>query len=68
MKGLKPQNKVGFAFGSYGWNDKIINHVEDVMSELKWTIPVPAFNVNYIPPVIKLRELKKILDLIVNAK
>ncbi len=32
MKGLKPKNRVGKAFGSYGWSGESIGHVNDILS------------------------------------
>lgn len=43
MKGLAPHLKVGFAFGSYGWNPNHIKAVEEVMNALEWQVPVPPY-------------------------
>ncbi|MCK5883914.1 MAG: FprA family A-type flavoprotein [Bacteriovoracaceae bacterium] len=38
MKGLKPANKMGFAFGSYGWSDSATKEIKQNMSDLGWTL------------------------------
>lgn len=49
LKGLKPKGKIGFAMGSYGWNDKIVQEINDIMSELNWEVPYDLINVKYVP-------------------
>ena len=35
LKGLKPQNLVGAAFGSYGWSGEAVRQIEEVLSGMK---------------------------------
>ncbi|MBN1613679.1 MAG: FprA family A-type flavoprotein [Deltaproteobacteria bacterium] len=35
IKGLKPKNLVGAAFGSYGWSGEAVKEIEDVLAEMK---------------------------------
>lgn len=49
LKGLKPKGKIGFALGSYGWNDKIIQALNNVMKDLGWELPLELVNVKYVP-------------------
>ncbi len=49
IKGLKPKNKVGFSFGSYGWSLGALKDIDDVMSLLKWKVPVSAHYNKYRP-------------------
>ena len=35
LKGLKPRNLVGAAFGSYGWSGESVRQVEDILREMK---------------------------------
>lgn len=58
MRGLKPKNKIGFTFGSYGWNHAGINEIESVMSNLKWTLPMPAISVKYRPTEENIIDIK----------
>ena len=38
MRGLKPKDRVGMAFGSYGWSGEAVKQAEDILSGLGWTI------------------------------
>lgn len=41
MKGLKPKNRIGMAFGSYGWSGEATGQVNDIFESLGWeTLPV----------------------------
>jgi flavorubredoxin len=35
LKGLKPKNLIGAAFGSYGWSGEAVKQIEEVLSEMK---------------------------------
>ena len=47
-KGLAPKNRVGLAFGSYGWGGQSVAQVEDVLQQMGWRL-IPAIKVNYVP-------------------
>lgn len=49
LSGLKPQNKIGAAFGSYGWSGEGVPYVEKVLAEMKLSMPVPGFKISYLP-------------------
>ena len=48
MKGLQPRNKIGFAFGSYGWKPGVVMEIKKVMDDLGW-IKTDAFEEKYTP-------------------
>jgi len=49
-KGLRPQDKVGFAFGSYGWSKNGgAAEVEKYLKEMKVQLTTPALYVKYVP-------------------
>ena len=61
MKGLSPKNadRVGLAFGSYGWAPLGPNNVEKAMEEAGFQMPVgKAITVNWIPDQTILDETK----------
>lgn len=65
MKGLAPKNKVGFAFGSYGWAPTAIADVQGVFEHLKWEVPAEPYYVKYVPKGNHTEEIKeKIRELI----
>lgn len=38
MKGLKPKNRVGMAYGSYGWSGEATKQVSEIMEGLGWEV------------------------------
>lgn len=38
IKGLNPQNRVGIAFGSYGWSGQSVGLIADFMTEMGWPL------------------------------
>lgn len=58
MKGLKPEGRVGFAFGSYGWSGEGVKHLDEVLRTLKgWVFPLDAKQVNYVPTESDLKDM-----------
>lgn len=49
MKGLKPKNKIGAAFGSYGWSGEAVKMINSVFEEMKFDIVDPGVKINYVP-------------------
>jgi len=49
MKGLRPANKIGAAFGSYGWSGEAVKLINAIMEEMKFTVIDPGINVQYVP-------------------
>jgi flavorubredoxin len=35
LKGLKPKNLIGAAFGSYGWSGESVKEIEEILAEMK---------------------------------
>ena len=60
LKGLRPQKRVGFVFGSYGWGGQAAGEIETIMKDLSWDIPIEKNNINYIPDEKDLNEIKNI--------
>ena len=59
LKGLAPKNRIGLAFGSYGWSGQSIGQVADIMQELGWELPIEPQKVVYKPTPEYLLELKQ---------
>jgi flavorubredoxin len=49
MKGLKPLNKIGAAFGSYGWSGEAVKMLNNELEAMKFEIIDPGLRVQYIP-------------------
>jgi len=60
MKGLRPKNKIGFVFGSYGWGGQAVGDIEKIIRDLSWDIPFQSININYIPTKDDLKNIKNI--------
>jgi flavorubredoxin len=58
-KGLKPKNRVGFVFGSYGWSGQAVGEIEAVCKDMSWDVPLDGVNLNYVPDEDELQEVKK---------
>ncbi len=59
LKGLAPKERVGLAFGSYGWGGQSIDLVEDTLRRCRFDLPVEKIKVNYIPDEKELDEIKR---------
>jgi len=55
MRGLKPQNKIGLAFGSYGWGGGAVKEINRVFEELKFETLEPLA-VKYRPDETELEK------------
>ena len=60
MKGLRPANKIGAAFGSYGWSGEAVKLINAIMEEMKFTVIDPGIKVQYVPAQ---DDLKKCMEL-----
>lgn len=49
MKGLKPRNKMGAAFGSYGWSGEAVRLVKKELEAMKFEIIKPELRIQYVP-------------------
>jgi flavorubredoxin len=49
MKGLKPKNKVGAAFGSYGWSGEAVKLINQQFEEMKFELIDPGLRVEFVP-------------------
>jgi flavorubredoxin len=49
MKGLKPKNKIGAAFGSYGWSGESVKLINKELEEMKFDVIDPGVRIQYVP-------------------
>jgi len=62
LKGLKPANLIGAAFGSYGWSGESVRHLEEMLKEMKVEIAAESVSSKQVPDeavLAKCRELGK---------
>ena len=58
LKGLKPQNLSGGAFGSYGWSGEAVRHIEEFLGQMKIELPFDGLRVKYVPDEEALGECR----------
>ena len=64
LKGLRPVNHKGFAFGSYGWGGQSIGLVEDELKAAGCEIILDKIRVQNLPTAQQLDDItEKILAL-----
>jgi flavorubredoxin len=56
MKGLRPVNKVGAAFGSYGWSGEAVKQITGELEAMKFNVPHAGVRIHYVPDHETLRE------------
>jgi len=49
LQGKKPKNRVGGAFGSYGWGGGALKEIEGVLDRTGINRPMPSLGVSYTP-------------------
>jgi flavorubredoxin len=49
MKGLKPKNKIGAAFGSYGWSGESVKLIQKELEAMQFEIMEPSLSIQYVP-------------------
>jgi flavorubredoxin len=49
MKGLRPMNKIGAAFGSYGWSGESVKLINTCLEEMNFKVIDPGVRLQYVP-------------------
>jgi flavorubredoxin len=49
MRGLKPKNKIGAAFGSFGWSGESVKLVNQELESMKFDIVDTGLRIQYVP-------------------
>ena len=58
LKGLRPKERIGFVFGSYGWGGQAVKEIEEVVNFLGWHQPLESINIQYLPDPEELAQIK----------
>ncbi|MFC1887350.1 FprA family A-type flavoprotein [Candidatus Cloacimonadota bacterium] len=62
LKGLAPKNRIGMAFGSYGWGGQSVGIVENTLKECGFEI-LDQIKMQYVPDKVLLSEQEaKLID------
>ncbi|MFQ5681410.1 MAG: FprA family A-type flavoprotein [Candidatus Omnitrophota bacterium] len=59
MRGLSPKNRIGFAFGSYGWGGQVVEEIEDILVAAKFELPLKGLKIRYVPSEGELEEMRE---------
>jgi flavorubredoxin len=60
LKGLKPRNLVGAAFGSYGWSGESTKYLAEYLEEMKVESVAEPLKVKYVPDAVSLAECRQL--------
>jgi len=58
LKGLKPQNLIGAAFGSYGWSGEAVGQLYDMLEAMKIETVRDGVKVKYVPDSAALEQCR----------
>ncbi|MFW9902586.1 MAG: FprA family A-type flavoprotein, partial [Candidatus Thorarchaeota archaeon] len=61
QKGLKPMNKVGLAFGSFGWGGGAVKEIVEMMKAAKIDVMEDTIEIKFVPRPEDL-DFKEIVD------
>lgn len=56
MRGLRPTNKVGASFGSYGWSGEAVKMMNEILGDMNIVLCHPGVKVQYVPEHAQLAE------------
>jgi flavorubredoxin len=56
MRGLKPTNKFGAAFGSFGWSGEAVGLINTALEDMKIEVIEDGLRLKYVPDAGKLEE------------
>ncbi len=59
MKGLKPKNKLGGAFGSYGWSGEAVKRIQEELSDMKFEMVAEGIRHQYVPGADALEKCRE---------
>jgi len=59
LKGLAPKNRIGLAFGSYGWGGQSVGQVEDILKGCGFEM-LEKIRIQYIPDQTQLNDIANI--------
>jgi len=67
LKGLKPKNKIGAAFGSYGWSGEAVKLLSAELETMKFDVIDPGVKLQYVPDEEGLEACRNLAEKIARA-
>ncbi len=58
VKGLRPKQRIGFAFGSHGWGGQGARQTHEAIEEMGWDAPLPVLATQYLPDAQELEKAR----------
>lgn len=58
MRGLKPTNKIGATFGSFGWSGEAVGLMNSALEDMKIDVIEDGLKIKYVPDDEKLEECR----------
>ena len=55
LKGLRPLNKIGFAFGSYGWSGESVKQINEYLQSANVELVSEGIRTKYVPDQVALQ-------------
>ena len=59
MRGLKPTNKIGATFGSFGWSGEAVSLMNTALEDMKIDVIEDGLKIKYVPDDEKLEECRE---------
>jgi flavorubredoxin len=59
VRGLKPKNLIGAAFGSYGWSGEACAQIETSLHDMGVEIALPALRLKFVPDAAALSQCRE---------
>ena len=59
MRGLKPTNKLGATFGSFGWSGEAVSLMNKALEDMKIDVIEDGLKIKYVPNDEKLEECRE---------
>ncbi|PMP67199.1 MAG: MBL fold metallo-hydrolase [Thermodesulfobacterium geofontis] len=60
MKGLRPRNKIGAAFGSYGWSGESVKLLNEILNEIKAEVVHEGIKIKFAPDRETLKQCEEL--------
>ncbi len=64
MKGLRPRQKIGAAFGSFGWSGEAVKHLNQVLEKMGTELVHQGLKVKYVPDAKALEDCRQLGKLV----
>jgi len=61
LKGLAPKNRIGLAFGSYGWGGQSVGQIEQILKDCGFET-LENIRIQYVPDEDQLEEIQEKLE------